>query len=183
MRDPRRPANGTSRSRHCWPVSTDRSTARSTDSLSRVPRLVTLPDAQTNAAASELRSAAARHQSASLNKSGLGRRPSLKPPSRATRRRPRSELARPAACLNIRPNSRTVFTQFDRSSPSRSRIGARLSGIAPHSPKLRCVGRTRSPERTHARPNRAARIAVALFPLGRDERRVSAFPLYDALDT
>ena len=77
------------RSRHCSPVSADRSTARSTDSLSRAPRVVTLRDAQTNAAASELRSAAARHQSASLNKSGLGRRPSLKPPSRATRRRPR----------------------------------------------------------------------------------------------
>ena len=42
-----------------------------------------------NAAGSEVRSAAARHQSASLDKSGLGRRPSLKPPSRATRRRPR----------------------------------------------------------------------------------------------
>ena len=42
-----------------------------------------------NAAGSELRAAAARHQSASLDKSGLGRRPSLKPPSRATRRRPR----------------------------------------------------------------------------------------------
>ena len=62
---------------------------RSTDSLSRTPRVVTLRDAQTNAAGSELRSAAAWHQSASLNKSGLGRRPSLKPPSRATRRPPR----------------------------------------------------------------------------------------------
>ena len=89
VRDPRRPANGISRSRRCSPVSADRSTARSTDSLSRAPRVATLRDAQTNAAGSELRSAAAWHQSASLNKSGLGRRPSLKPPSRATRRRPR----------------------------------------------------------------------------------------------
>ena len=44
---------------------------------------------RSNSAASELRSAAAWHQSASLNKSGLGRRPSLKPPSRAARRPPR----------------------------------------------------------------------------------------------
>ena len=162
MRDPRSPAIGISRSRRCSPVSADRSTARSTDSLSRVPRgiadtqtllapcsgeprrehsviysrsqraasgcrlrarptkardrnlafstllacfggsqygaihrlAVTRPargDAsrRSNAAGSEVRAAAARHQSASLHKSGLGRRPSLKPPSRATRRRPR----------------------------------------------------------------------------------------------
>jgi hypothetical protein len=44
---------------------------------------------RSNAAGSEVRAAAARHQSASLDKSGLGRRPSLKPTSRATRRRPR----------------------------------------------------------------------------------------------
>jgi hypothetical protein len=44
---------------------------------------------RSNAAGSEVRSAAARHQSASLDKSGLGRRPCLKPPSRATRRSPR----------------------------------------------------------------------------------------------
>jgi hypothetical protein len=52
VRDPRRPAIGISRSRRCSPVSADRSTARSTDSLSRAPRVVTLRDAQTNAAAS-----------------------------------------------------------------------------------------------------------------------------------
>jgi hypothetical protein len=44
---------------------------------------------RSNAAGSEVRAAAARLQSASLYKSDLGRRPSLKPPSRATRRRPR----------------------------------------------------------------------------------------------
>ncbi len=44
---------------------------------------------RSNSAGSEKsRSAATWHQSASLNKSGLGRRPSLKPPSRATRRPP-----------------------------------------------------------------------------------------------
>jgi site-specific DNA recombinase len=36
-----------------------------------------------------------------------------------------SELDRPAACLNSRPKPRTVSTQFDRFSPSRSRIQAR----------------------------------------------------------
>jgi hypothetical protein len=37
----------------------------------------------------------------------------------------RNEFQRPAACLNIRPKSRTVSTHWVRSSPSRSRIGAR----------------------------------------------------------
>jgi hypothetical protein len=41
-----------------------------------------------------------------------------------------SEVDRPAACLNMRPKPLTVSTQFDRSNPSRSRIGARRSGIA-----------------------------------------------------
>jgi hypothetical protein len=36
-----------------------------------------------------------------------------------------SEPDRPAACLNSRPKPRTVSTQFDRVSPSRSTIGAR----------------------------------------------------------
>jgi hypothetical protein len=40
-----------------------------------------------------------------------------------------SELDRPAACLNSRPKPRTVSTQFNRLSPSRSMIGGRwLSG-------------------------------------------------------
>ena len=42
------------------------------------------------------------------------------------------ELARPVACLNMRPKSRTVCTQFDRLTPSRSKMGAKSSGIAPH---------------------------------------------------
>jgi hypothetical protein len=43
------------------------------------------------------------------------------------------------------------------------------------SPKLRCVGRAHTPSRTNARPNSAGRIAVAMFPSGRDERWVSDF--------
>ena len=44
-----------------------------------------------------------------------------------------ASLARPAACLNMRPKPRTApcHTQFDRSIPSRSRMAARFSGIAP----------------------------------------------------
>jgi hypothetical protein len=38
-----------------------------------------------------------------------------------------------AACLNMRLKLRAVCTQFDRSTPSRSKMGARCSGIAPRS--------------------------------------------------
>ena len=89
MRDPRRPANGISQAFSALLACFGGSQYGAIHRLA-----VTRPargDAsrRSNAAGSEVRAAAARHQSASLHKSGLGRRPSLKPPSRATRRRPR----------------------------------------------------------------------------------------------
>ncbi len=71
-----------------------------------------------------------------------------------------SEVARAAACLNMRPNSRTVSTQFDRSTPSRSKIGARSSArqncslikqVDPRHPSFRG---SRTP--THSRLARSA---------------------------
>ena len=50
-------------------------------------------------------------------------------------------------------------------------VNCESSGVA----KLRCVGRAHTPARTSARPNIPGRIAVAMFPSGRDERWVSAF--------
>ena len=189
MRDPRRPANGISRSRRCSPVSPDRSTARSTDSLSSVPRVVTLRDAQTNAAGSEVRAAAARHQSASLDKSGLGRRPSLKPPSRATRRRPRERtratgrlLEHPAEFAHrlhpirsIEPEPVEDRSQVVRDCPALVLTDLPAGPIEQHDVLLGVDRQKPLTRRTSTRPNSAGRIAVATFPSGRDERWVVGF--------
>ena len=87
---------------------------------------------RSNAAASEVRSAAAWHQSASLDKSGLGRRPSLKPPSRATRRGPR-ERTRATGRLLEHPaefaHRLHPIRSIDRARAGR---GSEPAGIAPH---------------------------------------------------
>jgi hypothetical protein len=69
-----------------------------------------------------------------------------------------------------------VSTEVDkRTQPAGlSRIGRKNL-----SPKLRCVGRAHTTERTNAHFISSGRIAVAMFPSGRDERWVSAFPMFN----
>jgi hypothetical protein len=63
-----------------------------------------------------------------------------------------------------------VSTEVDKVAQPAGLSSIRRNNL---SPKLRCVRRAHTPARTHARPNSAGRIAVAMFPSERDERWVS----------
>jgi hypothetical protein len=122
VRDPRRPANGISQAFSALlALPADRRTARSTHSLACVARAVTLRDALTQPALTELRSAAARHQSACFAQTKAA--PAAAFPCNQRREQPgaarASELARPAACLNMGRNWEPELAISDRPPGSR----------------------------------------------------------------
>ncbi len=98
MRDPRRPANGISQAFSAMLAGSGGSEYGAIHTLAGTRPAHGDASRRLNAAVPELRSAAARHQSACLHKSGLSGRLSLKPTSRATRRGPR-ERTRATGCL------------------------------------------------------------------------------------
>ena len=76
----------------------------------------------------------ARHPAARSEEGKLCGGLALKPAPRVTRCGPRQRARSTRCLLEHATEVGPVFTQFDRSIPSLSRMGAKLSGIAPACP-------------------------------------------------
>jgi hypothetical protein len=183
VRDPRRPANGISQAFSALLACFGGSQYGAIHSLAGTRPARGDSSRRLHAASPELRSAAAQRQSARLDKSGLSGRLSLKSTSRATRRRPR-ERTRATGCLlehaaefahRLHP-IRSIEPQpvEDRSQAIRD---CQTSGGRILRPSCDVSGvPARRRERTRVL-YLAGRIAVSMFPSGRDEPWVSAFLL------